>query len=307
MGNVITALTSNGMIAPSFWADPSNGNDYLLTVQYPENKIQDLNDVLAIPLRGVNQAKPTRLDSVCHITRENSPTEIDHYQIRKVVDVYVAPAKEDLSKVYDAVKRIVAETKVPGNVTIALRGSVQGMESSFKSFGLGLILSIVLVYLILVAQFKSFVDPFVILLAVPPGMTGVFLMLWITGTTLNIMSLMGIVLMVGIVASDSILIVEFVRKLREDGMSVREAVPTACRVRLRPILMTTLATFFGLIPMALGLGAGSEAYVPLARVIIGGLMFSAFCTLFLVPAAYLLIYRKDDSKTPEPPKEALAS
>ena len=307
MGNVITALTSNGMIAPSFWTDPKNGNDYLLTVQYPENRFKDLNDILAIPLRGVNQKLPTRLDAVCKITREYSPTEVDHYQIRKVVDVYVSPSKEDLSGAYEAVKKIVAKTKLPDNASIALRGSVQGMESSFKSFGLGLILSVVLVYLILVAQFKSFVDPFIILLAVPPGLTGVFLMLWITGTTLNIMSLMGIVLMVGIVASDSILIVEFVRKLRGDGMSVREAVPTACRVRLRPILMTTLATFFGLIPMALGIGAGSEAYVPLARVIIGGLMFSAFCTLFLVPAAYLLIYRKDDEKSPAPAKEALTS
>ncbi len=155
----------------------------------------------------------TRLDAVCTIQREDSPTEVDHYQLRKVVDVYVSPTAEDLSKVYAAVKKIIAETKLPENVRVELRGSVQGMESSFSSFGSGLILSVVLVYLILVAQFKSFVDPLIILLAVPTGLTGVLLILWGTGTTLNIMSLMGIVMMVGIVVSNSILIVEFANRL----------------------------------------------------------------------------------------------
>jgi multidrug efflux pump subunit AcrB len=300
MQNVITALTSNGMIAPSFWADPKSGNDYLLTVQYPEGRIKDLNDMLAIPLRGPGQMKSTRLDSVCHITRDNSPTEVDHYQLRKVVDVYVAPAKEDLGKVFAAVKKIQAETKLPEGVRITIRGSVQGMESSFSSFGFGLILSVVLVYLILVAQFKSFMDPIIILLAVPTGLTGVLIMLASTGTTLNIMSLMGIVMMVGIVVSNSILIVEFANRLRADGKSVQDAIATSCRVRLRPVLMTSLATLIGLIPMALALGAGSEAYAPLARAIIGGLGVSVVLTVYIVPAAYLLVHGRED-KSPEPP------
>ena len=298
MGNVITALASNGMIAPSFWADPKTGNDYLLTVQYTETQITSLNDLLAIPLRAANQAVPTRLDSVCHITREDSPTEIDHYQLRKVVDVYVSPTKEDLGKVYAAVKKIVAETKRPGNVVITLRGSVQGMDSSFTNFGYGLILSVVLVYLVLVAQFKSFMDPILILLAVPTGLTGVLIMLAATGTTLNIMSLMGIVMMVGIVVSNSILIVEFANRQREDGMSVREAVSTACRVRLRPVLMTSMATLFGLIPMALALGAGSEAYAPLARAIIGGLAVSVVLIVFILPAAYLIVKGREEKSEP---------
>ena len=172
------------------------------------------------------------------------------------------------------------------------------MESSFSSFGYGLILSVVLVYLILVAQFKSFVDPFIILLAVPPGLTGVLIVLAVTGTTLNIMSLMGIVMMVGIVVSNSILIVEFANRLREDGLSVREAISTSCRVRLRPILMTSLATLIGLMPMAMALGAGSEAYAPLARAIIGGLGVSVVLTMFLVPAAFLVVYAKPDSVQP---------
>jgi multidrug efflux pump subunit AcrB len=168
------------------------------------------------------------------------------------------------------------------------------MRSSFKSFGIGLILAIVLVYLILVAQFASFLDPFIILLAVPPGLAGVLLFLLLTGTTLNVMSLMGVVMMVGIVVSNSILIVEFTRQMRHQGTGLREAVATASRLRLRPVLMTSLATLLGLIPMALKLGTGSEAYAPLARAIIGGLLVSVVITVYLVPAAYLWFHRKEE-------------
>src|ERR1035438_2128910 len=155
------------------------------------------------------------------------------------------------------------------------------MRASFRSFGLGLILATALVYLILVAQFKSFLDPFLILLAVPTGLTGVLIMLFASGTTLNVMSLMGLVMMVGIVVSNSILIVEFTNRLREEGRSLKEAVVMACRVRLRPVLMTSLATLIGLLPMALKLGTGSEAYAPLARAIIGGLAVSVVLTVLI--------------------------
>ena len=179
---------------------------------------------------------------------------------------------------------------MPAGVKVTLRGMVQGMRASFKSFGLGLGLAVLLLYLILVAQFQSFVDPFIILLAVPPGITGVVLTLYLSGTSLNVMSLMGIIMLVGIAVSNSILIVEFTRRLRQDGMEVREAVALACRVRLRPILMTSLATIIGLFPMALKLGAGSESYAPLARAIIGGLSVSVLLTILLVPAAYSLVH-----------------
>jgi HAE1 family hydrophobic/amphiphilic exporter-1 len=152
---------------------------------------------------------------------------------------------------------MLAETKVPEGARIDLRGSVGNMNASFKTFGLGLILAVVLVYLILVAQFQSFLDPFLILLAIPTGLIGVLLTLWLTGTTLNVMSLMGIVMMMGIVVSNSILIVEFARHLRQDGTPLLDALVTACRVRLRPILMTSLATLIGLMPMALALGSGT--------------------------------------------------
>ena len=293
--NVITALTSNGMIAPNYWVDPKSGNPYLLTVQYPENSVKTLMDLRQIPLRGPKILLPTTLDSVVTIRHISAPTEVDHYQLIRVMDIYVAPRKENLGKVTRQVEEMIRQTKLPPGVRIALRGSVQGMRASFSSFGFGLILSVALVYLILVAQFASWTDPLIILLAVPPGLAGVLLFLLLTGTTLNVMSLMGVVMMVGIVVSNSILIVEFARQLHKQGQSVEQAVATASRQRLRPVLMTSLATLLGLIPMALGIEAGSEAYAPLARAIIGGLLLSVVVTVYLVPAAYLLVHRKEDA------------
>ncbi len=292
VNNVITALTSNQMIAPSFWIDPKTGNDYMLTVQYPETQIRNLIDLKSIPMRAPNGTTSSRLDAVSSITRIKSPTEVDHYQLRRVTDIYVRPLNEDLGKIATSIDSIIAGTQVPAGLKITLRGMVQGMRASFQSFALGLCLAVVLLYLILVAQFRSFIDPFIILLAVPPGITGVLLTLWLTDTTLNVMSLMGIVMLVGIAVSNSILIVEFTRHLREEGMDVRSAVAMACRVRLRPVLMTSLATIIGLMPMALKLGAGSESYAPLARAILGGLAVSVVLTVFLVPAGYFLVYRE---------------
>jgi hydrophobic/amphiphilic exporter-1 (mainly G- bacteria), HAE1 family len=294
--SLITALTSDGMIAPSYWIDPNTGNNYLLTVQYPEDSVKSIADLGSMPLRSQHLKHPTRLDSVVHIKRIQAPTEVDHYQIRRTIDVYVAPKGEDLSRLYASAQKIVDQTKLPQNMTVTIRGSVQAMRESFKSFAIGLTLSVVLVYLILVAQFRSFLDPFLILLAVPPGLTGVLLILYLTNTPISVMSLMGMLLVVGISVSDSILIVEFTNRLRAEGKSLREAVSLAPRVRLRPVLMTTMATLIGLIPMALKLGTGGEAYAPLARAIIGGLAVSAAQAIFLVPAAYLIIHRRKEAK-----------
>ena len=290
--NVITALTSNGMIAPSYYVDTKNGNNYLLTVQFPTTKIKSLTDFEQIPIRARNGAITTNLGAVTTIRQISTPTEVDHYAIQRAIDVYVSPSSEDLGGLADKVDHVIAGTRIPDDLRVTLRGSVDGMRKSFASFGIGLILSVVLVYLVLMAQFASFTDPFIILLAIPPGIMGVILLLLITHTTLNVMSMMGVVMMTGIVVSNSILIVEFTRSLRKEGMPIEEAVAMACRVRLRPVLMTSLATILGMIPMALALEEGSELYAPLARAVIGGLSVSVILTVFVVPAAYLIVHRR---------------
>ncbi len=297
--SVITAMTSNGVVAPSYWIDPKTGNNYMLTVQYPESQVQTLNDFKQIPLRSPDGKSTTPLETVATVKSIDTPTEVDHFQLRRVFDVYVMPKAEDLSAIGEKVNQIVKDTHPPHGTVLTVRGSVNNMNESFKSFAMGLVLSIVLVFLILMAQFASFVDPFIILLAIPPGISGVVLFLLLTGTTINIMSLMGVLMMTGIVVSDSILIVEFTGQLREQGLKLEEAIVTACKVRLRPILMTTLATVLGLIPLALAIEAGSEQYAPLARAILGGLTVSGIVTVFLVPSAYLFIHRRIEARRGE--------
>ncbi|MEP7361887.1 MAG: efflux RND transporter permease subunit [Acidobacteriota bacterium] len=296
VSNVITALVSNQMIAPSYWVDHKTGNDYMLTVQYPESQITSIDDVRAIPLRSARFSEPTRLDAITEVRRIDAPTEVDHYQLRRVMDIYVSMAGEDLGRAAARIDGIISRMELPRGVRVNLRGMVQGMRASMQSFGLGLILAVVLLYLILVAQFRSFVDPFIILIAVPLGLIGVIAALLLWGSTLNVQSLMGVVMMVGIVVSNSILMVEFTHRLLEEGMPVREAVSTACRVRLRPVLMTSFATLIGLLPMAMKMGTGSEAYAPLAQAIIGGLTTSLILTVFAVPAAFYLIYGRRKAK-----------
>ena len=315
--NVITALTSDGMIAPSYWIDPKSGNNYMVTVQYANSWINNMSmeDIKNIPLRGTKpagynpmqegrMASPTTdsfsgsdqsagyvpLGQVADIQQINTPTEVDHYQIRRVIDVFVATKTEALQTVGARINRIVADTPHDRNTVVDVRGAVVQMNAAFREFGIGLIIAVLLVYLILMAQFKSFIDPFIILMAIPPGLAGVVLILLCTGSTLNIMSLMGVIMMAGIVVSNSILIVEFTGTLHKEGRPLLEATVEACRVRLRPILMTSLATLLGMVPMALGLEAGSEQYAPLARAIIGGLAVSVVVTVFLVPAVYLVIH-----------------
>jgi len=301
--NVITALTSNGMIAPSYWIDPKTGNNYMLTVQYFDQKIANMSmdDFKQTPLRAPGQSSYTPLQSVANIKEINTPTEVDHYQIRRVIDVYVMPSTEALQSVSSRVNKLVGGMKLPQNVRVVVRGTVVSMSESFQRFGIGLVLAILLVYLILMAQLTSFVDPFIILMAIPPGLTGVLVILLATHSTLNIMSLMGVIMMTGIVVSNSILIVEFAGRLHESGLSLAEAVVESCRIRLRPILMTSFATLLGLIPLAIGAEAGSGQYAPLARAIIGGLAVSVVATVYLVPAIYLVIHarRKTVATPPE--------
>jgi multidrug efflux pump subunit AcrB len=319
--NVITAMTSDGMVAPSYWIDPKSGNNYMVTVQYANRWIQNMSmqDFESIPLRGVRpvgyspldealQASDTNpdqwagshrtgytpLSSVANIRLINTPTEVDHYQIRRVIDVYVATKGEALGQIGGKIRNLIGNTKTDKNTRITLRGAVVSMNEAFRDFGLGLLVAVALVYLVLMAQFTSFVDPFIILMAIPPGIAGVVLLLLVTGSTLNIMSLMGTIMMTGIVVSNSILIVDFSNILHQQGLPLLEATVEACKMRLRPILMTSMATLLGMIPMAIGAEAGSEQYAPLARAIIGGLGVSVVLTMFLVPAVYLAIHSRQE-------------
>lgn len=291
--NVITALTSNQMVAPSYWVDSRSGNDYLLTVQYPEDQIRTLEDLTSIPLRSSDRQRSTRLDMVSRMTRIQSPTEVDHYQLRRLIDVYVSPEGEDLGRVATAIDEIIRDTRVPEGVRVDLRGMVQGMRDSFTSFGFGLLLAVALLYLILVAQFRSFLDPFLILSALPMGIAGVLITLWLTGTSLNVMSLMGTVMMVGVVVSNSVLVVHEANHRRDAGDALPAAILGACRARFRVVVMTSLATIVGLLPLAVRLGTGGEAYVPMARAIIGGMMASVTTGVFAVPILWYLANRRN--------------
>ena len=323
VSNVITALTSDGMVAPTYWIDPKTGNNYMVTVQYANRVLNHMTmqDFENIPLRGSrppgfspmqegrragddatglfyggHTAGYTPLRSVAEIQQINTPTEVDHHQIRRVIDIYVATKTEALDQVSKDIHHLITGTKTDKNTQLTMRGAAVSMNTSFRDFGLGLLISIALVYLILMAQFASFIDPFIILMAIPPGLAGVVMILLLTGSTLNIMSLMGVIMMTGIVVSNSILIVEFSGVLHEQGLGLLDAAVQACKVRLRPILMTSLATVLGMIPMALGLEAGSEQYAPLARAIIGGLAVSVAVTVFLVPAVYLVIHTRRERR-----------
>jgi len=328
--NVITAMTSDGMVAPSYWIDPKSGNNYMVTVQYANRFLNNMSmeDFENIPLRGVHPAgySPmqeahasgdqsrefwkgdhtsgyTPLSSVANIQLINTPTEVDHYQIRRVIDIYVAPKTEALQKIGGQINKLVADTKTDKNTVLTVRGAVVSMNRSFLEFGLGLIISVLMVYLILMAQFTSFIDPFIILMAIPPGLAGVVMILLVTGSSLNIMSLMGVIMMTGIVVSNSILIVEFAGTLHKEGKTLVDSVVQSCKIRLRPILMTSLATLLGMIPMALGIEAVSEQYAPLARAVIGGLAVSVVVTVFLVPAVYLIVHGRREN-TPAIVEEA---
>jgi len=324
--NVITALTSDGMVAPSYWIDPKSGNNYMVTVQYANRWIDNMTmqDFANIPLRGLppagyspldealqasdtspvqwvgsHRAGYTPLGSVANMKLINTPTEVDHYQIRRVIDVYVATKSEALGQTGKRIRDLMANTKTDRDTLLTLRGAVVNMNDAFEDFGLGLVIAVGLVYLVLMAQFASFVDPFIILMAIPPGIAGVVLLLLATGSTLNIMSLMGMIMMTGIVVSNSILIVDFSNILHGQGLLLPEATVEACKMRLRPILMTSMATLLGMIPMAIGAEAGSEQYAPLARAVIGGLGISVVVTMFLVPAVYLAVHTRQERRANE--------
>ena len=223
------------------------------------------------------------------IVRVNIPGEIAHYNLSRVNDVYVNVVGHDLGSVARDVEKAVAEMEFAPGVATTLRGPVAKMKTNARSLGWGLLTAVILVYLIMMAQFRSMVDPLIIILAVPLGLAGVLGILWLTDTTINIQSMMGTLMMIGVVVNNSILLVDFANHLRERGIDSAKAAWMAACVRLRPILMTAFVLVASMLPLSMNLAPGSEAMIPLARALIGGMLVSTFLTLFLVPCVYAIV------------------
>ena len=286
--NIVTALNSSINFAPSFWIDHANGNHYFIGVQYRESEIDSLETLENLPLTGSQTKQPVLLRNLATFHRKTAPTELNHVNIQRVLDVYANVSGRDVGAVATDVAAAIAGVATPPGFRIALRGEVASMNESFGNMGVGLLVAALLVYLVMVMQFRSFLDPLIIISAVPLGLTGVLVMLWATDTSINIMSLMGAIMTIGIGVSYSILYVDFANRRLADGASVGDAIRLAGATRLRPILMTSLAAILGMVPMAL---ASGQATTPLARAVIGGLAASTLLTLFVLPCLYTYLKR----------------
>ncbi len=289
--NISTALTSSIGHAETIWVDPKTGVDFYMGVQYKDNEVRSLDELRNLPLPITTDHGPSTipLSEVAEIVRVNIPGEIAHYNLSRVNDVFVNVNGRDLGSVARDVEAAVEEIVFAPGVATTMRGPVAKMKTDARSLGWGLLTAAILVYLIMMAQFRSVLDPLIIMLAVPLGLTGVLGILWLTGTTINIQSLMGTLMMIGVVVNNSILLVDFANHLRDRGMDVSKAAWTAACVRLRPILMTAFVLVASMLPLSLNLAPGSEAMAPLARALIGGMLVSTFLTLFLVPCVYATV------------------
>lgn len=289
--NVVTCLNSSIQFSRNFWIDPVSGNQYWVGVQYREEAVDSIDDLMNIPIRSKNADRTVLLRNVAKLHRTSAPAEIVHTNYSPVIEVMANVAGRDAGSVASEIEAKIKQLEIPAGIQTRTTGEVQQMRLAFGSMGFGLIMATMLIYLIMVALFRSYLDPFIILAVVPLGLTGVLVTLYFTDTRLNVQSSMGVIFMVGIVVANSVLLVDFANRLLQSGMTVREAIVTAGALRLRPILMTFLATFISLIPMAVGMGKGSEANVPLGRAVLGGLLAGTILTLFVVPILYSWLRR----------------
>jgi hydrophobic/amphiphilic exporter-1 (mainly G- bacteria), HAE1 family len=294
---ILTALGSSVGYAPTIWIDPKSGTDFFMGVQYESNSFQSLDDVRNIPisLKTVDGPITIPLSNVARISRVNIPGEIAHYNIARVNDVHVNVSGRDLGSVAADIETTLAAMDFENGVSVTLRGPVEKMRSGMSMLGAGLGVATLLVYLVLMAQFRSFVDPLVIMLAVPLGIGGVLVVLYLTETTINIQSLMGTLMMIGVVVNNSILLVEFANRRLADGLSARDAAMSAAQVRLRPILMTSLTLVASMLPLSFQFAPGNEAMIPLARALLGGMIVSTGLTLILVPCVYSIVHRRREN------------
>ena len=291
---VLTALGSSVGYSPTIWVDPKTGVDFFMGVQYEDNEFESLDDIRNIPLSLNTPKGPVTipLSNIATVKRVNIPGEIAHYNIGRVNDIHVNVAGRDIGSVAADVQAALAGMEFENGVAAKIRGPVETMNEGMSTLSLGLVVAGILVYLVLMAQFRSFVDPLIIMLAVPLGLGGVLVILYLTNTNINIQSLMGTLMMIGVVVNNSILLVEFANRRREEGLSARDAAMSAAQVRLRPILMTSLTLVASMLPLAIQFAPGNEAMIPLARAVLGGMLASTVLTLVLVPCVYSLVHRR---------------
>jgi multidrug efflux pump subunit AcrB len=306
--NLLVSLSSSFQTSPNFWLDPRNGVSYNVAVQTPQYRVDTFQDLQNTPISGsAPGAAPQILGNLVTTQNVARPASISHYNVQPMINVYASVYKRDLGSVEKDVEKLVkdAERELPRGSHIVIRGQVETMNSSFVGLGIGLIGAIVLAYLLIVVNFQSWLDPFIIITALPGALAGICWILLITHTTLNVPSLTGAIMCMGVATANSILMISFAREQMIEGKTPREAALEAGYVRIRPVIMTALAMMIGMVPMAIGLGEGGEQNAPLGRAVIGGLLFATVATLFFVPCVFSIIHgflerRKHRGRTEEP-------
>src|SRR6516162_1099688 len=291
--NLLVSLSSSFQTAPAFWLDPKNGVEYSVAVQEPQYRVDSYQALQNTPINNTSRGStPQILGNLVQTSTVTRPAEISHYTTQPMINVYAAVDGRDLGSVADEVDRRVKaiESDLPRGSHIVIRGQVQTMKNSFTGLGFGLLGAIVLAYLLIVVNFQSWLDPFIIITALPGALAGICWMLLLTHTTLNVPSLTGAIMCMGVATANSILMISFAREQMDEGKGAREAALEAGFVRIRPVLMTALAMIIGMVPMAVGLGEGGEQNAPLGRAVIGGLVFATFATLFFVPCVFSMIH-----------------
>jgi multidrug efflux pump subunit AcrB len=297
--NMLISLSGSFQTTPSFWIDPKTGTQYNVVSQTPQYKLASLNDLGNTPLSQVMGSTPAAngtsqiLSSVASFRRSVGPAVVSHYNAQTAFDIYGTVQDADLGYVAGRIQKILKDAKedLPKGSHVVLKGQVQTMQLSFKGLLLGLVGAIVLVYLLIVVNFQSFMDPLIIIAALPAALAGIVWMLFLTGTTVSVPALTGAIMCMGVATANSVLVISFARELMTEGKNAREAALEAGFTRLRPVVMTALAMIIGMIPMAMGLGESGEQNAPLGRAVIGGLLFATFATLFFVPAVFTLVHR----------------
>jgi multidrug efflux pump subunit AcrB len=287
--DMLVTLSSNIQVSPNYWLNPVNGVNYPLVVQTPQSRITNMGELGRTPVHAAgSSAEPQLLANLTTVTRRNVYSVINHYNVQPVFDIYANVAGSDLGTVADAVDRVVkgVQPTLPRGTTVVVRGQVQSMRAAFTGLAAGLAFAIVLVYLLMVVNFQSWLDPLIIVMALPGALAGIVWALFLTQTTFSVPSLMGAIMAMGVATANSVLMVTFANGQRPLGRTAVEAALEAGHERLRPVIMTALAMIIGMAPMALGLGEGGEQNAPLGRAVIGGLLVATFATLFFVPVVY---------------------